>query len=283
MNSQDYSKKISKAYMMDFEEAYDKYVNLYNSKNSLLAFSELSNIYDGIIKIREIKKSDLKMKLNGLKSHFLNETIRSYKNGWSTSHEEVEAEINKLDTSEIEKYFNLLLDDFYELNDIDVLRKGVIEKLNVFGEFKENRVYSDSLDSALNIISELQKIIPNYHSLRFINLKILIEKYPEKIAEYSKLSGKEKQEITKAGRPLNKDLPQSDIEEFVSKKLFPNGEKTNDKKLIHSTGRREGKPNWNQLGLKYLEENPEIEQNGIMGLKQLKERIKKAYEVIITS
>jgi len=199
MNSKDYLKKIQKAYLKDFEEAYDKYVDLYNSKNSLLAFSELSNIYDGVSKIREIKKSDLEMKLNGLKSSFLRETVRLSKDGWSTPPEDIEAEINKIDSSEIEKYFNSLLDDFYEMNDIEVLRKEIIEKLNAFGEFKENRIYSDSLDSALNIISELQKIIPNQHSLRFLNQKILIEKYPEKIAKYSKLSGKEKQEITKVG------------------------------------------------------------------------------------
>lgn len=201
MSEKNYELKIMEAYLNDLEESYDKYADFYNSKNSFSAFSELSNIFDGVSKIREIKRSDLKMVLDHLKDSFLRETIRLNNNGWSMPFEEVEEKAKKIDSSEIEKYFNLLLDDFYELNDIKVLHQEIIEKLKMYGEYKENRIYSDSLYSALDIISELQKITPNHHSLRFLNLKILVEKYPENIQNYSKLSDKEIHEVTKAGNP----------------------------------------------------------------------------------
>lgn len=270
----------SDTYFKDFKEFHDKYTDFYNSqKNSLIAFSELASILSGVIDIREFIRSELKMKFYSLKDSFLREAVRLRKDGWSTPPKVVEAEVSMIDTTEIDSYFDRILNSFAEATNAEAIRESIIKRLNKFGKVQENRIYSDELDSVIDLLKELQKITPNYHSLRFLNSKILIRKYPEKIESFSKLSGKEKQELTKVGRPLSKDLPQTDVEDFVKNKLYPNGKKTDSKKFTHANGN----PNWRQLTLAYLDAYPEIEKEEIITFRRLQDRVKMAYDNIIKS
>lgn len=246
MNQKEYNKKFEE-YIKKLEKFYDKYVQFYNSHSlKISAFSELSNIYKGISEIREYERNNLKLKLCGLKYSFLRETVRLKKEGWSTPFEEVESEVNKIDSKEIDKYFDKLLDEYYGLNDIEVLRKELIEMLKKFGEFENNRIYSDSFESSLNLIADIQKITPNYQSLRSLKSKILINEFPPKIDFFNGLSEEEKEEITKVGNRDWIDEAYTMPKGFFDKaKTYTNKKEAWDQRSIYDQLITDFKSKWN--------------------------------------
>ena len=172
------------------------------------------------------------------------------------------------------------LNGFYNQNN---LKQLIDRESNKIIALKGNENYFNLLDETFHELEKNQIITPNINVLEKVMNEILTKEYPKSINYFRNISETDQQRIIKVGRPLNEDLPQSDIETFISNNLFHNGKLTADKNLIHKTGAHEGNPNWNQLAEKYFEENSEVFLNDIITKRQLIERIKKAYEVIIVS
>lgn len=115
--------------------------------------------------------------------------------------------------------------------------------------------------------------------------------FDNEIKPYDQLSEQEKEEIEnrsrsdntdKVGRPLKKGVKQADIKSFAKEKLCIKGSTKFDKKnkkFWHQKGPHEGKPIWNSLVTDYLDANKDLD----ITPRQLVERFKKAYEVIISS
>ena len=275
MNSDRYIKKM--------ERFYDQYVEFYNSeKSKLKAFSELSNIQAGLKEIRSLNKSRIKENSETMIELFLVAWVYETNDKELTFRECIEL-ADDINSDDLEKNIRELLNDTYGIKSIDQTRKEIVSKLKELFNYSDEGQIPFLIDSALEQLEELQILTPNFHAVLHLMKKIISLEYPEILNSFSQLSEKDQSEISRVGRPLNPAVPQTDIEKFVRISLFPNGKKTDNKKFIHQTGEREGTPNWNQLALKYFEENPALEINDVITKRWLIERIKNAYEVINTS
>ncbi|MBR9919112.1 hypothetical protein GYB29_15905 [bacterium] len=153
-------------------------------------------------------------------------------------------------------------------------------KLIYVGQNPDNiSIFKDCIQSPLEgIITNLIELITLSNKEKVLsNLIYLISKkdFSEEIfsEQIKKITDK-----NKLGRPLKKKVPQNEITDYLKKKLS-----TKNKRFIHSTGKYEGLPNWNQLSEDYLNSNPTLTNDNLITKRGLIKRLKRAYELIDTS
>ena len=275
-------------YTKYLSEFHDKYATFYNeSESKLSAFGELSAIQQGVKKVWDFRKGMVSEYSKTTIDLFLLRYARRYKDEYSIPLNEALYKVDKDNREKLEKLFDIVFNDVYGIRNEEKHIK-ILSAFEGITPIEEKDDFWFPLKQTFEYMEQMQQITPNLHGLTIVMNSILDKGYPDKIESMKSKSKEEQQQIINesfgsVGRPPNPKVPQSDIENFVRINLFPNGEKTDSKKFIHPSGKYKDLPNWNQLALKYLDENPEVELNNLLTDRQLKTRLKMAYEVINTS
>lgn len=266
-------------FLKRFESFYDKYVEFYNHEEFKgKAFSELTNIQVGLNRINDKYIRQIEEEVDNIIESVIIDSLHDIND------ESKNFNPNEVDTTELKNSIMTLVSNPYYSSDWEVIHNAVrVKLLNIDFNFSELGKAKQDLNNALHKRDKLLNIIPNLRAIKFVVEKIAVDGYPESLMTFEELPVEKKNEISNVGRPLKPELPQSNVEDFIKKNLYENGQLTKNKRFIHATGKYTGKPNWNQLADQYLKSNPEIEEQDIISKRRLIERLKKAYDETNTS